>query len=85
MGGVGGVWSLSEALNPFFAGGFEGLAALGGGTGPYSYLQFFWDFVTGKRRKSLGNGVFLAEKGDSVQGERKGRLGRSYVEVACGD
>jgi hypothetical protein len=53
--------------------------------GLYLYLQFFWDFVTGNRRKSLGNGVFLAGRGDSAQGKRKGRLGKSYVDVACGD
>jgi hypothetical protein len=42
------------------------------------------DFVTGKRRKIWGMVIFLAGKGDSVQGERKGRLGKSYVDVACG-
>ena len=31
--------------------------------GLYLYLQFFWDFVTGNRRKSLGIGVFLAGRG----------------------
>jgi hypothetical protein len=48
------------------------------------YLQFFWDFVTGNRRKSLGIGVFFGGEGDSAQGKRKGRLGKSYVDGACG-
>jgi len=51
----------------------------------YLYLQFFLDFVTGNRRKSLGKGVFFGGEGDSVQGKRKGRLGKSYVDGACGD
>ncbi len=87
-------------LGPFFAraelhvlcSSYEGCAiakrarfARGGGSGPYSYFQFFWDFVTGNRRKSLGSGVFLGGEGDSAQGERKGRLGKSYVDVACRD
>jgi hypothetical protein len=53
--------------------------------GLYLYPPFFWDFVTGNWRKSFGIGVFFGGEGDSVQGERKGRLGKSYVEVACGD
>jgi hypothetical protein len=28
---------------------------------------------------------FFGGEGDSAQGERKGRLGKSYVDVACGD
>jgi len=49
------------------------------------YPPFFWDFVTGNRRKSLGKGVFFGGEGDSGQGERKGRLGKNYVDGACGD
>jgi len=52
--------------------------------GLYLYLQFFWDFVTGNWRKSLGNGVFFGGMGDLAQGKRKGRLGKSYVDGACG-
>jgi hypothetical protein len=57
--------SSPELSCPFFAKATKGLlsekglALLGGGTGPNSYLPFFGDFVTGERRKSLGNGVFL--------------------------
>jgi len=53
--------------------------------GLYLYLPFFWDFVTGNRRKTLEKGVFFGGEGDSAQGERKGRLGKSYVDGACGD
>ena len=56
----------------------------GGKHGPLLALQFFWDFVTGNWRKSLGVGVFFGGEGDSAQGKRKGRLGKSYVDGACG-
>ena len=74
----------AKASNPFFAGGFEGFASRREVVGLSLYLPFFWDFVTGNRRKSLGKGVFFGGEGDSAQGERKGRLGKSYVDGACG-
>lgn len=56
----------------------------GGKHGPLLSLQFFWILLQGKGEKVLGMVFFLAGWGDSVQGERKGRLGKSYVDGACG-
>ncbi len=38
------------------------------------YLQFFWDFVTGNRRKSLGIGVFFGGEGGFGPGEAEGTI-----------
>jgi hypothetical protein len=52
---------------------------------PLTVSSIFSGFCYRELAKKFGEWCFFGGEGDSVQGERKARLGKSYVEVACGE
>jgi hypothetical protein len=51
---------------------------------PLTVSSIFSGFCYRGKVKKFGDLCFFGWEGDSVQGKRKGRLGKSYVEGACG-
>ena len=52
---------------------------------PLSVSSIFLGFCYRESAKKFGDWCFFGGEGDSAQGKRKGRLGKSYVDGACGD
>lgn len=52
---------------------------------PLSVSSIFLGFCYRGKAKKFRDLYFFGGEGDSVKGKRKGRSGKSYVDVACGD